>query len=364
MRYGILAFLLLLLLSHSFAELDLVVYYGTGCAHCARVDVMLEELQDEYDFNIEKKEIYYDAANRQDLFDAYISFGMDPGESGVPTIILENRSILIGEMSRERFGQIFDEHISNASANGVYTADSFSPIEEKDPTSGLTIWVLIGAAAVDSVNPCTIAVMTMLLGVIMGSGGRKRVLPAALTFIGVVFISYLLMGLGVLHAITNTDFINSFLIVVTIAAFFLAVLEIKAYFQYEPGFLSVEIPMFMRPFMKKAIANATSLPAIAFAALICSLVLLPCSSGPYLMVLSMLAQSVTLKGLLYLLIYNFVFILPMLVISGMIYFGRISVDEVGEFREQHIQKLHLIAGLILMILFLLLLNQVIGLVQL
>lgn len=360
---ALLSIALLLMFSTSFAEMGLTVYYGTGCQHCAKVDVIVEELQSEYELNVERKEIYYDAWNRQEMFDAYIDFGMDPAESGVPTLLLDNRSLLIGEMSGERFREIFDEHISNSSARGIYTEDSFSPVEEKDPTASLTVWVLIGAAAVDSVNPCTIAVMTMLLGVIMASGGQKRVLPAALTFIGIVFISYLLMGFGILQAISNTGLINLFLGFVTVMALVLAILEIKAYFQYEPGMLSVEIPMFLRPFMKKAIANATSLPAVAFAALICSLVLLPCSSGPYLMVLSMLAQSVTLKGILYLLTYNFVFVLPMLVIAGMIYFGKISVDEVGEFREQNIQRLHLIAGLIFILLFLLLLNQLLGIVQ-
>ncbi|MFH1394133.1 MAG: hypothetical protein ABIH29_04600 [Candidatus Micrarchaeota archaeon] len=364
MKFGISAVVILMLLSTSFAALDLTVYYGIGCSHCAKVDTLLEGLQEEYQLNIEKKEIYYDAGNRQDMFDVYADFGMDPGKSGVPSLVLDGRSLLIGEMSQGRFREIFDEHLENSSVAGVYTADSFSPVEERDPTANLTLWILITAAAVDSVNPCTIAVMTMLLGVIMASGGKRKVLPAAITFIGIIFISYFLMGLGILQAVADTGLVNLFLGFVTVMALVLAILEIKAYLQYTPGMLSVEIPMFVRPFMKKAIANATSLPAVALAALICSLVLLPCSSGPYLMVLSMLAKSVTLQGLFYLIIYNLVFIFPMLAIAAMVYFGKISVDEIGQFREQNIQKLHLIAGLIFILLFLMLLNQMLGIVAL
>lgn len=364
MKIHALLLFLILITTITFATLDLTEYTGIGCSHCARVDSTLEELQPEYDLNIQKKEIYYNAENRQEMFAVYARFCLDPGKSGVPTLLLDNRSILIGEISKERFREIFDEHLTNLSVSGIYTDSSFSPIEEMDPAAVLTPWVLLGAAVADSVNPCTIAVMAMLLGVILTMHGKKKVMLAALTFIAVIFVSYYLMGLGLLRTITNAELTNIFFSFVTVAALVLAVLEIKAYFQYEPGFLSVEIPMFLRPYMKKVLANATSIPGVAFAALICSLFLLPCSSGPYLMVLGMLAKSVTLKGLLYLFVYNLVFVLPMVVIALMIYMGKATVDDISEFKELHIRKLHLITGLIFLALFLLLLNQMMGIVQL
>lgn len=358
-------FLLLLLLApFAFSSLDVTVYYGNGCPHCARVDAILNELDSEYDLNIVQKEIYYDAQNRQEMFDAYVRFGLDPGESGVPTLLLNNRSLLIGEMSRERFREIFNYHLANKSATGVYTDKSFSPVQEKDETSSLTIWTLLLAAVADSVNPCTIAVMTMLLGVIMKSGGKRMVFYASAIFIGIIFIVYYLMGLGVLYAITNTNTTNIFFTLVTIAALILAIMEIRAYVDYKPGFMSLEIPMFIRPFMKGTISKAVTLSAVAFAALVCSLVLLPCSSGPYLVVLGMLAKSVTLQGLTYLFIYNIVFVLPMVVIAAMIYFGKASVDQIGEFRETHIRTFHLISGLLFFLLFLMMLNQMLGIVKL
>ena len=63
---------------------------------------------------------------------------------------------------------------------------------------------------------------------------------------------------------------------------------------------------FMRPYLKNVMKSATSIPGVAVAALVCSLFLLPCSSGPYLMVLSMIAESVTVQALLYLVIYNLI----------------------------------------------------------
>jgi cytochrome c biogenesis protein CcdA/glutaredoxin len=338
--------------------INVIEYYGTGCPHCLRVAQTLEELQSEYDLNIEQKEIYFNANNRQEMFNAYIQFGLDPNQGGVPTMVVENRSIIIGEVSKDRFRGIFDEHISNATVGGVFTEHSFSPIEEKDITTSLTLATLLGAALVDSINPCTITVMVLLLGVILMSEGKKKMAIAATTFIVVIFIAYLLMGLGILTAITSTGLTNIFYYVVTVAALLLSVMEFNAYFKYKPGFFAVEIPMFLRPYVKNVMKGATSVPGVAFAALLCSLFLLPCSSGPYLMVLSMIAKSVTLRALLYLVIYNIVFVLPMAAIALVVYMGRTSVEEIGDMREKYIKQIHLLSGIILFCLFILMIYQI------
>jgi len=272
--------LLLLILPCVFPALQVIEYYGSGCPHCARVDATLTDLAPQYGLNIEKKEVYHDAQNRQEMFQAYTRFGLDPGKGGVPTIILDNRSILIGELSAERLSEIFSAHLSNRSLSAVYTSDSFSNIQALDAASTLTPVVLVSAAIADSINPCTIAIMALLLATILETQGRKKMLMAAGTFIGVVFVSYFTMGLGILQFLTNQAITNIFFTIITVAAFVLAILEIKAYFDYRPGFFAIEIPLFLRPYMKDVIAKATSLPGIAFAALICSLFLLPCSSGP------------------------------------------------------------------------------------
>jgi glutaredoxin len=72
-------------------RIDIIVYYGAGCPHCARMDALLDELKSEYNLNIVKKEVYLDAKNRQEMFDLYMRFGKDPNEGGVPTLLLENR---------------------------------------------------------------------------------------------------------------------------------------------------------------------------------------------------------------------------------------------------------------------------------
>jgi len=357
----LIAAILLSLASAASATINLTIYYGEGCPHCVRTIDTLFGMAKGYNLSIEGKEVYYVADQRQEMFNLYLRFGLDPMESGVPTTLVGNRSLVVGEISPERWKEIFGYCMNGSCREGVFTQNSVSPIEVLDKTKELTLTVLIGAALVDSINPCTLAIMVMLLGLIVVSKGRKEALIAGLAFSATVYVMYFLMGFGVFKMIANTGISNVFYIAVTIASLALAVLEIRAYFYYEPGFASVEIPMFLRPYVKGAISGATSLPGVIFSALLCSVFLLPCSSGPYLMVLGMLAKSATAQVIGYLLVYNLVFILPMLVIALAIYLGKANAERMNELREKHIRDIHLFSGLILLVLFLLMLQQILHL---
>jgi len=86
--------------------------------------------------------------------------------------------------------------------------------------------------------------------------------------------------------------------------------------------------------------------------------LLPCSSGPYLMVLGMLAKAVSAETLSYLVVYNIIFIMPMLLITIAIYLGKTTAETMGEVKERYIREIHLISGIIMFLLFLLMLNEI------
>ena len=351
--------LLLVLLSLAFS-LDVTFYYGVGCTHCARTEAVLGQLEQQYPLEITRKEIYQDADNRAEMFALYERFGQDPAKGGVPTTLVEDTTLIIGELREEQWKSLFELCMNNSCPSRVHTSqtiDGTSPILEEDPTTHLTLGVLLGAAIVDSVNPCTLAVMVMLLGVIMIADGRKKMFLSGVAFFVTIFFAYMLMGLGILTAVSDPGLTNIFFIIVTIGALALSIMEINAYFRYTPGFLAVEMPMVIRPIAKCTIEQATTLPGVVIAALFCSLFLLPCSSGPYLMVLAMISKAVTLNTMFYLVLYNFVFILPMIVITLGIYFGYTTVEKMGDFREKYIKQIHLFSGMILFILFLFMLNE-------
>jgi cytochrome c biogenesis protein CcdA len=81
-----------------------------------------------------------------------------------------------------------------------------------------------------------------------------------------------------------------------------------------------------------------------FIGFLISLFLLPCTSGPYVVVTSYLSSNQISFDVaaIYILIYNIVFIIPMFIIMFMIAFGVKSVEEINELKELNVEKMHLI----------------------
>ncbi|MBN2122335.1 hypothetical protein JW721_04770 [Candidatus Micrarchaeota archaeon] len=347
----------LLLLSCAFS-VQIIDYYGSTCVHCANTKAMLTELGSEYEIELIEKEVFSGAANRAEMFGVYGEFGQDPNSGGVPTLLVDNKALIIGELTEIQWRELLEACEKGECPSGVFTRDNIEDgisgverIEETDQYQALTLWGLVAAAAVDSLNPCTIAVMVMLLSIILVSEGRKRMLLAGITFTLVVFFCYILMGLGILQVLGNPEITNIFFSIATVGLFFLALMELNAYFSYKPGFFAVEMPLWVRPYAKRAIEGATSIPGVAVAAVFCSMFLLPCSSGPYLVVLAIISKAVTLDAMLYLVLYNVIFVLPMIIISGAIYFGYTTVEKIGDAKEKYIRQIHLFSGIVLFLLF-------------
>ncbi len=76
---------------------------------------------------------------------------------------------------------------------------------------------------------------------------------------------------------------------------------------------------------------------------------LPCTGGPYLAITALLAKSFDIQAFIYLLIYNFIFVLPLLIILFMIYFGS-STLRLKQWRFRNRQWMNLSSGLLMIFL--------------
>ena len=77
----------------------------------------------------------------------------------------------------------------------------------------------------------------------------------------------------------------------------LGALNIKDYFAYKKGSFATEMPLWMRPQVKKVINKMTS-PAGAFViGFLVTLFLLPCTIGPYIVASGLLAELGIMKAL-------------------------------------------------------------------
>ena len=186
----------------------------------------------------------------------------------------------------------------------------------------ITLATVVVAGIIDGINPCAFTVLLLFITALtttleVGEHNvnrlRGRMLGLGGIYIAAVFLTYLALGVGLL---ASMDLLTRQHLPARVGAL-LAVLfglwMLKDYFLPELGWC-LRAPAQVGAIARQAAKTAT-LPALIVGGFLIGLCTVPCSGAVYLGVLSLLAlQPTTLLGYSYLLLYNVVFILPLVVI--------------------------------------------------
>lgn len=319
-------------------------FYGNGCPHCATVEKYFEENDIFKKYNIQEKEVYFNKENALLFTQMMNEQGIPANRQGVPTLILDGE-VIMGDIPIIAVFENTDTQIEFVNETTEAKAQGMEPKQKPN----LTLAAVISASIVDAINPCAFAVLIILMTTILSTKDSKKALKAGLLFAAAIFISYFLMGLGIYKVLGAGKFSETFYKGVGWLAILLGLLNLKDYFWYGKGFL-MEVPLSWRPKMKALIKSVTS-PLGAFGiGFLVSLFLLPCTSGPYIVILGMLAiDTLQIQAISYLLLYNLIFVLPMVVISVAVFKG-FNPTKAEETRQKHLKNLHLIAGIIMVLM--------------
>ena len=334
------------------------LFYGEGCPHCEHAKMFFEDIIEEYpSLLIYEHEVYKDHVGRE-LFEN-MSYNYGTEINGVPTIFIDDKVIVgfsnkLGENIKEEIDVCLLTDCGNPIEKTIFydieeiQGDSSPTPAEKDITRKLTIPIVISAAAVDAINPCAFAVLIILMTAALSITNKKRALKFGLAFSLSIYISYFLMGLGLFSILQATGLSHKFYIVVTAIAVIVGLLNIKDYLWYGKGFL-MEVPVSWRPAMKKLLRSATSPFGAFLVGFLVSLFELPCTGGPYIVILGLLAKEVTRSvGIFYLLLYNLVFVSPLIILSIIIYKGLSTTQKLEKIRKGKLKILHLIEGILML----------------
>ncbi len=222
----------------------------------------------------------------------------------------------------------------------------------------LSIGIIIAAAAADSINPCVFGVLIFLLAYMTKVFKNKhRMLLAGLVYIAAVYITYFLLGLGLLTLAYTAGFSIYFYWFAALIAIAAGLLEIKDFFWYGKGFSLQLIPGGAERIKKYSELLGKletehpflSLLVAALLGIFVVFVELPCTGAPYLAILGMIATGQYTQAVPLLLLYNLVFILPLFVILGLVYWGQTS-EKMESWRKEHRGLLRLLIGLFLLAL--------------
>jgi cytochrome c biogenesis protein CcdA len=220
----------------------------------------------------------------------------------------------------------------------------------QNPPSNLpTVFVIIGAAVLDSINPCEFAVLVILLSGVIAGEGREKALKTGIAFVSGVFMMYFLMGLGIFAIVKNFNITYYFYKAVGVFALIVGAINIRDYFSKDSGGVLSSVPQSWRPRVQKLLDSVTSVPGALFSGFFVSIFLLPCTSAPYEVILGWIAKetAIDISAVMLLLLYNLIFILPMVAIVLAVYFGLTTPAKAAHWKHRRVRLLHLIAGVVM-----------------
>ncbi len=330
-------------------------FWGVGCPHCKNVkdSGILEEVAKLENVNVYYLEVYYNQSNRKKYMEFADKFGINQYQRGVPFVVIEcekGYSYFIGDIP-------IISNLKNAviDCNPTKEIESGRVSSDNPNSQKITIGSIIVASLIDSINPCAFGVLIFLLATMLSMASSKRALKYGLIYVFIIFLVYFSAGLGIVKILAEfSEIMNHVIIIAGILVFVGGLIEIKDFFWYGKG-ISLRIPVSAKPLLEKITQKGT-LGAIILLGIVVALVELPCTGGIYLAILSLMQINKTF-GIPYLLLYNLIFVLPLIVMILSAYYGT-KTDKIQKWVETNKKWMRLIAGVVMVGLAFYLLNSV------
>jgi len=337
-----LIFLVLISCVSANENVNVYYFYSTGCPHCSNVieSGVLDKVALMDGVSVEKLNLHESQENRN-LFNDFCD-EFEISRRGWPFAVVEKDgmySYLSGDVP-------IIENLLSSVQDGVGVVIDLDGISVDDD-GGVTIGSVLVAALIDSVNPCAFGVLIFLMASLLGMGSARRALRAGLIYSFVVFVVYFFMGwglYGVINVFSSSSGFYYFYLGVAGVIFLLGLLQLKDVFWYGKG-VTLRISSKVKPIIERFMAKG-NLVSIIILGVIVSLFELPCTGEIYIGILTVMSIHKTF-GLGYLLIYNFIFVLPLLVLTYLIYRGT-STQKLQSWTVSNRKYMKLISGLLLL----------------
>ncbi len=254
-------------------------FWGVGCPFCEEIAPFIDRLEERYpDLVVERYEVFETREHHDTFRETILWYG--GSSSGVPQVFFEEHA-WIGYSDR------IVAEIEEAVRGGVVSSTIDLPLfgtlsPEETPAVAITAAI----AFVDGFNPCSLWVLTLLLGLIVHTRSRRRILLVGSTFLVVTAAIYGFFMLGLLNVFAIAGNTLALRLLVATVAVTMGVINVKDYFFFKQG-VSLTIPeRFRRPIAAgtRYIADTSrSWPGLVmlttvFAGAI-AIVELPCTAG-------------------------------------------------------------------------------------
>jgi hypothetical protein len=234
------------------------------------------------------------------------------------------------------------------------------------------ILAILLAGLVEGMNPCALATLVFFISYLTMVGRkRKEIFWVGMGFSGTGFVTHLLLGLGILSFIQHLSFLPLFSRIVYLITFlfalFLGIFSLYDYIQLkrgQPSKMKLQVPDFLKKRIHKIIRTRSGgleteaesrfsrlLLAAVVIGFIVTLLQSTCTSQVYLPTILFVTNIPSLRGsaVLYLILYNLVYITPLLVIFGIVYWG-VTSEQLAYFLQKRASTIKLLTSLFFFVL--------------
>lgn len=313
-------------------------FYDPACQKCAKSAPVIDSVVRSYGDNVSFSK--YNV-----LTDEGLSLAKKYQLPGVPSVVINEQKLISygdyeGDMTR--LEEILREAIENASLS-----PAIAPVQQKIVLSVPSVFV-VGFIA--GFNPCLLAILAFIASVSLATTGRRRnVRLIVLMFSLGIFVTYLIVGIGLLNIIEQLPAlqasIKNFLVILVAVLGLWHVYD--AWHMRKNTESSFYTPKsFIR--LTESVTKNVSLPASFFIGALFSLIKAPCVGAVYFVIIDMV-RSGSGQGMLYLAAYNLGVVLPVLVLGFAIAFG-LNPEKVEKFRKEKRVAMRLFTGITLLII--------------
>jgi thiol-disulfide isomerase/thioredoxin len=338
-------------------RLGLYVFWGEGCPHCEEQKPFLAELAARHPgLVVHSHEIWLSDADHALFRTLARMHGIEAG--AVPTVFVGGRAF-IGDAPeiRRAIEATVEAALARAPPPPVGPAETLDlPIlGSLDLAAQPLLVTTLAVALFDGFNPCSLWVLSLLLGLVIRSGSRGRIALVGLTFLATTAVIYggFIAGLfGILGLILHLGWVRW---LVGGLALGIGTIDVKDYFLFKSG-PSLTIAERHKPGLyerMRGLLDPTRSPATLMLATIvmasgAAFVELPCTAGfPVVWNGIMLEEGVTGIGYAALLaVYITVYLLDELIFFAI----AVTTLQLQRFGEGNVRLLKLLGGTIMIAL--------------
>jgi len=337
----------------------LAYFEKAGCQECARTANDLKLVKRQYPaLVVESFPIESNQALNEWLSEQY----KVPAEKRLSTpMVFVGDDVLIG--TEANAGSLMAAVAKYAATGAKRTWDDFDQAEGQtglvERFKSLGALAVLGAGLIDGLNPCAFATLVFFISYMAFTGRRGRdILFVGAAFALGVFLTYLLVGVGLLKVVQALPFFSSlgrwvYLITAALCVV-LAILTFRDFLKArkgQAGDMTLKLPLRLRRLINRVIREGAQTRAFVLVALvtgfIVSLIELACTGQVYLptIVFVLSVPELASKAFLYLLLYCLMFIMPLVAVFVVTYFGTTS-EQLSSLVSRQTATVKLLTGLL------------------